>query len=121
MICSFFFIYREKLTAITILQFSAQPAYFVCGWVKSPIWHCYITFVTLNFSYCICHFIFAILNLSYGIFRQHAASIYSFCCVCQKMPQRRDNAGAVCDSGMGMLFLNRQFLSHRGPQHQKMG
>ena len=22
-----------------------------------------------------------------------------------KMPQRRDNAGAVCNSGMGMLFL----------------
>ena len=29
------------------------------------------------------------------------------------MPQRRDNAGAVCDSGMGMMFLNRQFLSYR--------
>ena len=26
------------------------------------------------------------------------------------MPQRRDNAGAVCDSGMGMLFLDRQFF-----------
>ena len=25
----------------------------------------------------------------------------------EKMPQRRDNAGAVCDSGMGILFLNR--------------
>ena len=25
------------------------------------------------------------------------------------MPQR-DNAGAVCDSGMGMLFLNCQFF-----------
>ena len=38
-----------------------------------------------------------------------------------KMPQMRDNAGAVCDSGMGMLFLNRQFLSYRGLLHQKMG
>ena len=38
-----------------------------------------------------------------------------------KMPQRRDNAGAVCDSGMGMLFLNPQFLSYRRLLHQKMG
>ena len=30
-----------------------------------------------------------------------------------KMPQRRDNAGAECDFDMGMLFLNRQFLSYR--------
>ena len=31
------------------------------------------------------------------------------------MPKRRDNAGAVCDSdmGMGMLFLNNHFLSYR--------
>ena len=39
----------------------------------------------------------------------------------KKMPQRRDNAGAVCDSGIGMLFLNRQFLSYRRLLHQKMG
>ena len=38
-----------------------------------------------------------------------------------KMPQRRDNAGAVCDSDMGMLFLNRQFLSYRRLLYQKMG
>ena len=38
-----------------------------------------------------------------------------------KMPQRRDIAGAVCDSGIGMLFLNRQFLSYRRLLHQKMG
>ena len=25
------------MTAITILQFSPVPAYFYCGWVKSPI------------------------------------------------------------------------------------
>ena len=31
----------------------------------------------------------------------------------RKMPQRRDNAGAECDFDMGMLFLNRQFLSYR--------
>ena len=37
------------------------------------------------------------------------------------MPQRRDNAGAVCDSGMGMLFLNGQFLSYRRLLHQKIG
>ena len=29
------------------------------------------------------------------------------------MPQRRNNAGAECDFDMGMLFLNRQFLSYR--------
>ena len=39
----------------------------------------------------------------------------------KKMPQRRDNAGAVCHSGMGMLFLNRQFLPYRRLLHQKMG
>ena len=38
-----------------------------------------------------------------------------------KIPQRRDNAGAVCDSDMGMLFLNRQFLLYRRLLHQKMG
>ena len=38
----------------------------------------------------------------------------------QKMPQRRDNAGAVCDSGMGMLFLNQQLLSYRRLLYQKM-
>ena len=31
--------------------------------------------------------------------------IYVFLFAEQKMPQRRDNAGAVCNSGMGMLFL----------------
>ena len=38
----------------------------------------------------------------------------------EKMPQRRDNAGAVYDSGMGMLFLNQQFLSYRRLLYQKM-
>ena len=37
------------------------------------------------------------------------------------MPQRRDNAGAVCDSDMGTLFLNLQFLSYRRLVHQKNG
>ena len=37
----------------------------------------------------------------------------------EKMPQRRDNAGAVCDSGMACL--NRQFWSYRRLLHQKMG
>ena len=31
----------------------------------------------------------------------------------KKMTQRRDNAGAVCESNMDMLFLNRKFLSYR--------
>ena len=39
----------------------------------------------------------------------------------KKMPQRRDNAGAVCDSGIGMLFLNCQFLTYRRLLRQKMG
>ena len=30
------------------------------------------------------------------------------------MPQRRDNAGTVCDSGMGMLFLTPFFLGVGG-------
>ena len=42
-------------------------------------------------------------------------------CFFLKMPQRRDNAGAVCDSGMDMMFLNGQFLSYRRLLHQKMG
>ena len=32
-------------------------------------------------------------------------SIENFSKSSKKMPQRRDNAGAVCNSGMGMLFL----------------
>ena len=32
----------------------------------------------------------------------------------KKMPQRRDNAGAVCDSIMGMLFLTPFFLERGG-------
>ena len=44
------------------------------------------------------------LQISYvKILLRHTVEILSI-----KMPQRRDNAGAVCDSGMGML-------------HQKMG
>ena len=39
----------------------------------------------------------------------------------KSFPQRRDNAGAVCDSSMGMLFLNRQILSYRRLLYQKMG
>ena len=27
------------MTVIAILQFSPVPAYFCCGWVKSPIWN----------------------------------------------------------------------------------
>ena len=38
-----------------------------------------------------------------------------------KMPQGRDNAGAVCDSDMGMLFLNHQVLWYRRLLHQKLG
>ena len=30
----------------------------------------------------------------------------------RKMPQRRDNAGAVCNSGMGILFLCISFFLH---------
>ena len=35
----------------------------------------------------------------------HACSNIDPVFVVKKMPQRRDNAGAVCNSGMGMLFL----------------
>ena len=34
----------------------------------------------------------------------------------RKMPQRRDNAGAVCNSGMGMLFLCIYFLDASASQ-----
>ena len=46
---------------------------------------------------------------------------YYFLVQIRKMPQGRDNAGAVCDSDMGMLFLNRHFLSYRRLLQQKMG
>ena len=38
-----------------------------------------------------------------------------------KMPQRRDNAGAVCDSGMGMLFLIVNFCRTEGYCTKKWG
>ena len=38
----------------------------------------------------------------------------------EKMPQRRDNAGAVCDSGVGMLFLTPFFRIFSGGGWQKI-
>ena len=37
--------------------------------------------------------------------RAYAYTGYTQDVFTNKMPQRRDNAGAVCNSGMGMLFL----------------